>query len=105
MFKSILLFLFCIAFSFFCYAQSDEDYKDEIMQHLVNPCFRYSAERSDLADMWTMEEAVEMMKAISPQAVADTINVTLPVVQGKPVEARMKIYEFSLDLCVRGTGK
>lgn len=97
--------LICLIAVHFVQAQTDDDYKVEIMQHVIDPCFRYSAERSDLTEMWSVEEAVEMMKLLSPEAVQETIDVTLPVVQDKPLEARMKIYKFSLDLCIRGTGK
>ena len=101
----LVTFFSCLSFSIFTQAQTDDDYKAEIMQHIINPCFRYSAERSDNLDMWSVDEAVEMMKLLSPEAVQETLDVTLPVVRDKPLEARMKIYKFSLDLCIKGTGK
>ena len=101
----LFAFLACLSWGRFIQAQSDDDYEAEIMQHIVDPCFKYSAERSDNLDMWTVEEAIEMMKLLSPEAVQDTLDITMPVVKGKPPEDRMKIYKLSLDLCIKGTGK
>ena len=105
MFRFILLFLFCIAFSLFAQAQTDDDYKAEIVQHIVDPCFAYSADKSDVLDQMSEAEAVTLMKIMSPDAVQDTIDVTLPVVKGKPVDDRMKVYGLGLKLCIKGTGK
>ena len=105
MLKSILLFLFCIAFSLFAQAQTDDDYKAEIVQHIVDPCFAYSAGKSEPVAQMSESEMVTLMKIMSPDAVQETIDVTLPVVKGKPLEARMQVYELGLKLCIRGTGK
>ena len=50
-------------------------------------------------------EMVKLMKIMSPNAVQETIDVTMPVVKGKPLEARMQVYDLGLKLCIRGTGK
>ncbi len=89
----------------FSLAQTDEDYTAEIMQHIVDPCFAYSAGKQEPVAGMSESEMVTLMKMMSPQAVEDTINVTLPVVKGKPVDDRMKVYELSLKICKRGTGK
>lgn len=98
-------FLPCALSGSFVQAQTDDDLKAEITQHIVDPCFRHTAERSEHLDIWSVEEAIEMMKLLSPGAVQETLSVTMPVVRGKPIESRMKIYKLGLDLCVKGTGK
>ena len=99
------VFFSCLSFSIFIQAQTDDDYKAEIMQHIVDPCFQYSASKQDPPAGMSESEMVELMKIMSPQAVQDTIDVTLPVVKGKPVDDRMKVYEIGLKLCIQGTGK
>ncbi|MCY4362723.1 MAG: hypothetical protein OXE42_11145 [Gammaproteobacteria bacterium] len=96
-------FFSCLSLSVF--AQTDEDYTAEIMQHIVDPCFKYSADKSEPIPEVSESEMVTLMKLMSPDAVQDTIDVTLPVVKDKPIEARMQVYELSLKLCIRGTGK
>ena len=67
--------------------------------------FQYSAGKSEVLEQMSEAEAVTLMKIMSPDAVQDTIDVTLPVVKGKPVDDRMKVYEIGLKLCIQGTGK
>ena len=98
-------FLSCVLTGSFVQAQTDDDYKAEIMEHIVDPCFQYSASKSEVIEQMSEAEAVTLMKIMSPEAVQDTIDVTLPVVKGKPVDDRMKVYEIGLKLCIKGTGK
>ena len=95
----------CLKSISFAQAQTDDDYKAEIMQHIVDPCFQYSAGKQEPVDGMSEAEMVTLMKIMSPDAVQDTIDVTLPVVKGKPIEARMEIYKLGLDTCIRGVGK
>ena len=98
-----LAFFSCLSLSVF--AQSDDDYMAEIMQHIIDPCFAYSAGKQEPVAEMSESEMVTLMKIMSPDAVQDTIDVTLPVVKGKPVDDRMKVYEIGLKLCIQGTGK
>ena len=77
----------------------------EIMQHIIDPCFAYSAGKQEPVAEMSESEMVTLMKIMSPDAVQDTIDVTLPVVTGKPLDARMQVYELGLKLCIRGTGR
>ena len=97
--------LSCVLSGHFVQAQTDEDYTNEIMQHIVDPCFQYSASKSEPVAEMSETEMVTLMKIMSPDAVQDTIDVTLPVVRGQPPDARMHVYELGLKLCIRGTGK
>lgn len=97
--------LSCVLWGQFVQAQTDEDYTNEIMQHIVDPCFQYSASKSEPLDGISESEMVELMKLMSPDAVQDTIDVTLPAIKGQPPEARMQVYELGLKLCIKGTGK
>ena len=101
----LVTFFSCLSFSFFIRAQTDDDYKAEIMQYIIDPCFKYSASKSEPVDQMSESEMVMLMKLMSPDAVQETIDVTLPTVRGKPPEARTEIYKFGLKLCIRGTGK
>ena len=106
--KQTIAYLFITFFSCFSlsvFAQSDDDYKAEIMQHIIDPCFRYSANKSEPVAEMSETEMVTLMKLMSPEAVQDTIDVTLPAVKGQPPDARMQVYELGLKLCIRGTGK
>ena len=102
LFVSIFSCIYSISFAL---AQTDDDYKAEIMQHIIDPCFEYSASKSALLDQMSEEEVVALMKLMSPNQMQETIDVTLPMVQDKPQDARMLIYKFGLDLCIKGTGK
>ncbi len=97
--------LACLSWGRYIQAQTDDDYKAEIMQHIVDPCFTYSASKSEPVAEMTEAEMVTLMKLMSPDAVQDTIDVTLPAVKGKPIETRMRVYELGLKICIRGTGK
>lgn len=99
----LVAFLSCLSLSVF--AQTDDDYTAEIMQHIIDPCFAYSAGKQEPVAEMSESEMVTLMKLMSPDAVQDTIDVTLPVVKGKPLEARMEIYKFGLNTCIRGIGK
>lgn len=99
----LVAFLSCLSLRVF--AQTDEDYMNEIMQHIIDPCFKYSASKSEPVAGMSESEMVTLMKIMSPDAVQDTIDVTLPVVKGTPVDDRMKVYEIGLRLCIQGTGK
>lgn len=99
----LIPFLSCVSMGIS--AQTDDDYKAEIMQHIVDPCFQYSASKSEPLDGISETEMVELMKLMSPSAVQDTIDVTLPTVKGQPLDARMQVYALGLKLCIKGTGK
>ena len=86
----LVTFLSCLSLSVF--AQTDDDYKAEIMQYIVDPCFQYSASKSEPVAEMSETEMVTLMKIMSPDAVQDTIDVTLPVVRGQPPDARMQVY-------------
>ena len=101
----VLLFSFLSCIGSFVQAQTDDEYRTEIMEHIVDPCFEYSAGKSEPIPEVSESEMVTLMKMMSPEAVQDTINVTLPVVRGKPLETRMEIYKFGLNTCIRGVGK
>ena len=99
-------FLSCtVSGSFVQAAQSDDDYRDEITEHVVDPCFKYSAGKSEPIPEVSESEMVTLMKLMSPEAVQNTINAMLPVVKGKPIEARMEFYKFGLKMCIQGAGK
>ena len=97
--------LSCVLSGHFAQAQTDDDYTAEIMQHIIDPCFTYSTSKSEPVAGMSETEMVTLMKIMSPDAVQDTIDVTLPVVRGKPADDRMKVYEIGLRLCIQGTGK
>ena len=105
MIKQAIAFLFYFSCSFTSNEQTDDGYTEEIMQHIVDPCFAYSAGKSEPVAQMSESEMVTLMKIMSSGAVQDTLDVTLPVVKGKPLEARMQVYELGLKLCIRGTGK
>ena len=101
----LFTFLACLSWGRFVQAQIDEDYKAEIMLNIVDPCFAHSAGKQEPVGGMSESEMVTLMKMMSPDAVQDTIDVTLPVVTGKPLDARMQVYELGLKLCIRGTGR
>ena len=101
----LFTFLACLSWGRYIQAETDEDYTAEIMQHIVDPCFQYSAGKQEPVAGMSEAEMVTLMKIMSPDAVQDTIDVTLPVVKGKPVDDRMKVYEIGLKICMQGTGK
>ena len=80
----LIAFFSCLSFSIFTQAETDEDYKVEIMQHIIDRCFEYSASKSELLRQMSEEEVVTLMKLMSSNQLQETIDVTLPMVQDKP---------------------
>ena len=98
------VFLICLVWSPSFHAQTDDDYEAEIMQHIVDPCFKYSASKSELMDQMSEAEVVTLMKLMSPEAVQETLDVTLTIVRDKPEDARMEIYKVGRELCIKAAG-
>ena len=63
-------FFSCLSISIFTQAETDDDYKAEIMQHIVDPYFRYSAEKSNLTETFELDDAVELMNKSHPACCA-----------------------------------
>lgn len=67
MYRHTLVWLFVSVFSClysinFVQAQTDEDYTAEIMEHIVDPCFQYSAGKQETVDGMSESEMVTLMK-------------------------------------------
>jgi len=86
-------------------SQTDDELQAEIMRHIIDPCFAHSASKSEPIAGMSEKDMVTLMKLMSPDAVVDTVDVTLPAVRGQPADARKKVYEIGLKLCIKGTGK
>ena len=99
-----LLITFFSCFSLSVSAQSDDDYKAEIMQHIIDPCFEYKAKNAEPIEGLTEENMMTLLKLDAAQHVLETIKVTLPIVREKLEDARMGIYKAGRELCIEAAG-
>ena len=100
----LVTFFSCLSFSIFTQAETDDHYKDEILQHLINPCFEYKARNAEPIEGLSEDDMIKFLKLASSENVLEIISVTLPIVRDKPEDARMGIYKAGRELCIKAAG-
>lgn len=100
----LIAFLACLSWGRFIQAQTDEDYTEEIMQHIIDPCFEYKAKNAEPIEGLSEKDMMTLLKLNSSKNVLETITVTLPIVRDKPEDARMGIYKAGRELCIEAAG-
>ena len=72
----------------------------EIMEHVIDPCFREIAKASELPGL-SLDEAVQVAKTISGDAMDDMIESVRSVVENtNGRDDRMLIYTLGLRTCI-----
>ncbi len=82
-----------------------QDYRAEIIQHIVDPCLLHSANRSGLVEKLGREQTLALMKIMTPDMVEKSVKAALPMVMGKSYGDRMTIYKFSAAICIGASDK
>ena len=100
--KRILAFLVVSIFCLTNPATGRENYRQEIMQHVVDPCYTKLANRpGGLAEQISTKEAVELMKIFGKDAIEAVMRETIPLVSKMSFKERKQVYSFSRQLCIK----
>ena len=83
------------------FAQPEYRYREEIMIHIVDPCYKQRALASDLQKHMSVEEAVSLMKMLANNAIENTVRTISPMVARLGFEQRMTIYGMGLRICLK----
>ena len=100
-------YLMGVAFAFFTqFAIANQALKNEILEHVVDPCYTQIAERDGLGEYMKIDEAVEVMKMMNPQSIEKMYEASLPVVKKLPsFSERMLFYQIGLSSCINGASQ
>ena len=94
-----------LLFGFLSTAAFSQNYIDEIMEHVIDPCYRFGIKNSELTKLLKPEEALSLMKKLNKKSIDGAINSILKVSVGKDLEQRKLIYKFGLAACINGMKK
>ena len=81
-----------------------DDYRREIIKHVVDPCYLELIESGDLTEYMTADEALEMLKTMEEENIKEMIDAVNGILGGKnlTLEQRKQIYQFSAIACIKG---
>lgn len=80
------------------------DYRDEIISHVVRPCFHQIAERNRVPGV-TVERFTEMLIIMQRNEVDNMVNTVNNLLRSNPpFDQRQVIYRLSRATCIRGSG-
>ena len=83
------------------------DYRAEIMEHTLKPCWMYGIKLNGLDKELSESEILEGMHLLAGDIFERTIRKMLPIVEGVPTEERMELYATGKLECMsrlaRGT--
>ena len=81
---------------------SARDYREEIMQYVVDPCYLAMAEGKTVKGVSPAELAA-LVKSLNKKPIEDTVAAVNRLLRNDPgFETRKRVYDLSLDMCVRG---
>ena len=79
-----------------------QNYRSEIMQHVIRPCVEYSVQKNGLDETIGLDTAVDLIITINEQSYESAIGAMMTMVQGQPLNVRLALYEFGLSQCISG---
>ncbi len=81
-----------------------QDYKKEIEDHVVVPCFKFMLNRtSQWVEMgMTEQEALEFANVMLQGNITAMEDSIIPVVQGLNSEQRALVYQYARGNCIKG---
>ena len=84
-----------------------QDYRAEIMEHALKPCWMYGIKLNGLDKELSEFEIMEGVHLLAGDIFERTIRKMLPIVEGVPMEERMELYAIGKPECMsrlaRGT--
>ena len=84
---------------------SAQDYRAEIMEHVIDPCYLFMAIQNPV-DGVSPKQMADMVKALKPGNVEQMISgVNLMLKNNPSVATRMALYKLSLQVCISGAKK
>ena len=81
-------------------ADVELDYVREVVANVIDPCFLKAIKLYGLHWELGEETALSFLKAELRDVVRAQVREIVPLVEGRPREARLSIYESSLALCI-----
>ncbi len=82
-----------IVLMFVCPPIQAEDYREEIMDNMVNPCFRFLAEGMSKRSGQSVDYEFLRMTAGADDQITYFVNVLTEEVEGKKESKRMGVYD------------
>ena len=79
-----------------------DDYRGEIIKHVVDVCFIEIIKTGDVTEYLTEDEALEMLKAMQEKEVEGMIDAVNLILDGRNMrlEQRKSIYKISANTCI-----
>ena len=81
---------------------SAQDFRDEIMEHVVKPCYTDMAQRNAVPG-FSDEALVDLAMMVNPQSVENMIDGVLVMLNASPQQdwpSRKLVYALSLNTCI-----
>ena len=82
-----------------------QDYRTEIMRHVIDPCVMASARRSAPGTGVSAEQMAELIKMMNRDAYERAVQQMIPALRGKSWSQRQALYDWGLQQCLRGSGR
>ena len=76
------------------------DYRAEITAEIIDPCLLGIVRRTEELESLPEAQAVELVKMLQSETWETMIDAVLPVVSGKPPEARAAFYRVAFQQCI-----
>ena len=105
--KAILVFIlptFTLATSVDQTQAQDVNYRREIIEYVLHPCWRVAIRKHGLDKTMGEEQALNIMGVMQEKETQSIINALMPLISGKDRSARKLIYDISLETCIGGVG-
>ena len=77
-----------------------QEYKDEILEHIIDPCYEQIALSSGLTEYLDLPEAVDAAKMLAEDDIKQAIIQMDHTVRNLELEDRMKVYKMGHDVCI-----
>ena len=80
-----------------------QDYRTEVMQHVIDPCVMASARRSAPGTGVSAEQMAELIKMMNRDAYERAVQQMIPALRGKSWAQRQALYKWGLQQCLGGS--
>ncbi len=96
-FTMFFIMAFCLASGA---AGAGDDYRDEIIENVVDICFREIVFTSGLDEYMESDDALSLIKVLQDEDVEVMIDSVTTLVEGKPLSQRIKFYDVAVLVCL-----
>ncbi len=81
---------------------TEQDYRNEIVKFSIDPCVLVSVRNNGLDKTMGKEEAIALVKAMTPKPLENMVKDLMPLVTGQDFNARKVLYDWSRENCISG---